>query len=166
MATITFKGATVNTSGELPRIGIQAPDFHLVTAELANTTVTDYQGKKVLMNIFPSIDTSVCALSVRTFNKNAAALPDTVVLCISKDLPFAQSRFCGAEGINAVKTLSAFRCDDFEKNYGLRMVDGPLEGLLARAVVVLDETGMVRYTELVPEIAQEPNYEAALAALK
>ncbi len=165
MSTITFKNTPVNTNGELPAVGSQAPEFLLVQTDLSELKVEDLKGKKVVINVFPSVDTSVCAMSVRKFNEKAAALPDTVVLCVSKDLPFAHARFCAAEGIANVKSVSTFRCNCFEKNYGLLMIDGPLKGLLARAVVVLDKTGKVVYTELVSEITQEPNYDAAIAAV-
>lgn len=165
MAKITFKGNDINTNGTLPEKGASAPDFKGVKSDLSEISLHDLKGKKVVINIFPSLDTAVCAASVRKFNKEAASLPNTVVLAISKDLPFAQGRFCTTEGINNVVTLSAFRCDCFEKNYGMLMVDGPLKGLLARGVVVVNEKGDVVYTELVPEITQEPNYEAAIASL-
>lgn len=165
MAQITFKGNPVQTCGDLPTIGSKAPDFSVTGNDLSDIILDDLKGRKVVLNVFPSIDTDVCAMSVRKFNENASKIPGAVVLCISKDLPFAQARFCGAEGIKNVKTVSVFRCDALEKNYGLLMTDGPLRGLLARAVIVLDEEGNVLYTELVPEIAQEPNYEAALAAV-
>lgn len=165
MAKITFKGNDINTNGTLPEKGAAAPDFKGVKSDLSEISLHDLKGKKVVINIFPSLDTAVCAASVRKFNKEAASLPNTVVLAISKDLPFAQGRFCTTEGINNVVTLSAFRCDCFENNYGMLMVDGPLKGLLARGVVVVNEKGDVVYTELVPEITQEPNYEAAIASL-
>ncbi|HLQ37857.1 MAG TPA: thiol peroxidase [Planctomycetota bacterium] len=166
MAKITFKGSPVTTMGDLPKIGSQAPDFALVKTDLATVSRKDLTGKRVVLNIFPSIDTSVCATSVRTFNQKAAALQNTVVLCVSKDLPFAQKRFCGAEGIDKVQAVSAFRGPDFGESYGVTLTDGPLAGLFARAVVVIGTDGKVAYTELVPEIAQEPNYDRALAALK
>ncbi len=165
MATVTFKGTPCNLSGELPAAGSAAPEFSLVNGDLATITLKEFTGKKVILNIFPSIDTSVCATSVRTFNKKASELANTVVLCISKDLPFAQGRFCGAEGLKDVITLSDFRTADFVDKYGLLITDGPLAGLLARAVVVINEEGKITYTELVPEIAQEPDYDAALSAL-
>ncbi len=165
MATVTLKGTPCNLSGELPATGSAAPEFTLVNGDLAAVGLKEYAGKKIILNIFPSIDTSVCATSVRTFNKKASELDNTVVLCISKDLPFAQGRFCGAEGLKDVVTLSDFRTPDFGAKYGLLITDGPLAGLLARAVVVIDQTGKIIYTELVPEIAQEPDYAAALAAL-
>ena len=166
MATLTFKGNPINTSGDLPAIGETAPDFKLVTAELKDVTLADFAGKKKLLNIVPSLDTSVCALSTRKFNDHAKAHPDTVILVISADLPFAQKRFCGDEGLNNVVTLSMMRSRKFAEDYGVLLEDGPLAGLTARAVVVLDENNQVRHAELVPEIAQEPDYGAALAALK
>ena len=165
MAQITFKGSPIHTCGELPAIGSAAPGFTLVKQDLSETTLNDYKGKKLVLNIFPSIDTGVCALSVKTFNAKAASLDNTVVLCVSMDLPFAQGRFCAAEGIENVVTASAFR-SAFGEHYGVTIADGPLAGLLSRAVVVIDETGKVIYTEQVPEIAQEPDYDAALAALQ
>ena len=165
MAKITFKGSPIQTSGELPAKGTAAPDFALVKQDLSETVLADYKGKRLVLNIFPSIDTGVCATSVRKFNERAAALTNAVVLCVSMDLPFAQSRFCGAEGIKNVVTASAFR-SAFGEHYGVIIAEGPLAGLFARAVVVINESGKVVYAEQVPEIAQEPNYEAALAALK
>jgi len=164
MAQVTFKGSPIKTAGELPEKGSVAPDFSLVKQDLAETSLADYRGKRLVLNIFPSIDTGVCAASVRTFNEKAAALKNTVVLCISLDLPFAHGRFCGAEGIKNVVTSSAFR-SAFGEQYGVTLIGGPLAGLLARAVVVIDESGKVLYTELVPEIAQEPDYDQALAVL-
>lgn len=167
MATITFKNEIkVNVAGELPAAGTTAPDFTLVKGDLSEITLKELAGKKVLLNIFPSIDTGVCAASVRKFNKEAAALSNTIVLAVSVDLPFAAGRFCAAEGIENVVTASAFRNPEFAKAYGLLMADGPLKGLLARSVVVINAEGKVVYNELVPEVTQEPNYEAALAALK
>jgi thioredoxin-dependent peroxiredoxin len=166
MAKITFKGNPVATIGDLPQTGAAAPDFTLVKNDLSPVTRKDLAGKNVILNIFPSIDTGVCATSVRTFNQKAAGLPNTVVLCVSKDLPFAQKRFCGAEGIDKVQTVSWFRGPDFGKDYGVTMTDGPLAGLFARAVVVLDASGKVTHTELVKEIAQEPDYSKALAAVR
>ena len=167
MATVTFQGKiNINTNGQLPGVGSVAPDFKAVKADLSEVSLSEFKGKRVVINIFPSIDTGVCAASVRRFNQEASSLDNTVVLCLSKDLPFAQARFCGAEGLDKVITVSAFRCDCFEKGYGLLMTDGPLKGLLARAVVVVDETGKIIYAELVPQITQQPNYEAAIAALK
>ena len=165
MATITLKGNAVHTSGDLPVVGSQAPDFKLVKNDLSESSLSEYKGSKVILNIFPSIDTGTCAASVRQFNKEAAELGNTKVLCISRDLPFAQARFCGAEGIANVVNLSDFRTGSFGKDYGLQIVDGPLNGLLSRSVVILDESGKVIYTEQVPEIVDEPNYKAALEAL-
>ena len=165
MAKITFKGAPVTTIGDLPKVGTPAPDFTLTKNDLSPIGKKDLAGKNVVLNIFPSIDTSTCATSVRTFNQKAAGMPNTVVLCVSKDLPFAMKRFCGAEGIEKVTTASWFRGADFGKDYGVTIKDGPLAGLFARAIVVLDKTGKITHTELVPEIAQEPNYDAALKAL-
>ena len=165
MAKITFKGNPVATIGELPKVGTTAPDFALTKNDLSTLTTKDLAGKHVVLNIFPSIDTGVCATSVRTFNQKAASMPNTVVVCVSKDLPFAQKRFCGAEGIEKVTTASWFRGQDFGKDYGVTMQDGPLAGLFARAVVVLDGTGKVVHSQLVPEIAQEPDYAQAIAAV-
>ncbi len=165
MAQITFKGSPIQTCGELPAKGTAAPDFTLVKQDLSETVLSDYKGKKLVLNIFPSIDTGVCAMSVRQFNEKAAALKNSVVLCVSMNLPFAQARFCGAEGIKSVVTASAFR-SAFGEHYGVTIAEGPLAGLLSRAVVVINESGKVIYTEQVPEIAQEPDYTAALAALQ
>jgi thioredoxin-dependent peroxiredoxin len=164
MAQITLKGNPINTIGELPQKGSVAATFTLVKSDLSETTLADYKGKKTILNIFPSIDTGTCATSVRTFNKQASQLENTTVVCISQDLPFALGRFCGAEGITNVVTASAFR-SSFANDYGLQLIDGPLKGLCARSVVVLDENGKVVYTELVKETTEEPNYTAALAAL-
>ncbi|MDK2857778.1 MAG: thioredoxin-dependent peroxiredoxin [Verrucomicrobiota bacterium] len=164
MARITLKGSPIQTVGELPAKGSAAPDFTLVKQDLSETALADYKGKRLVLNIFPSIDTEVCATSVRKFNEKAASLENTVLLCISADLPFAQGRFCGAAGIENVVTASTFR-STFGDDYGVTMTTGPLAGLLSRAVVVIDETGKVIYTEQVPEIAQEPDYDAALAVL-
>jgi thiol peroxidase len=167
MATVTLQGELkINVGGELPAVGSVASDFTLVKGDLSEVSLKDFKGKKVLLNIFPSIDTGVCAASVRQFNKDAAGLENTVVLGVSVDLPFAAGRFCAAEGIENVVTVSAFRNPEFAASYGVLMVDGPLKGLLARSVVVVDADGKVVYTELVPEVTQEPNYTAALAALK
>jgi thiol peroxidase len=166
MAKITFKGNPVSTVGELPKTGSPAPDFTLTKTDLSPLAKKDLAGKNVVLNIFPSIDTGVCATSVRTFNQKAASLPNTVVVCVSKDLPFAMKRFCGAEGIDKVTPASWFRGADFGQAFGVTMTDGPLAGLFARAVVVLDTQGRVTYTELVPEIAQEPSYDKALAAVR
>jgi thiol peroxidase len=156
---------TVNTNGVLPSIGSVAPDFVLTRNDLTEVMLKNYAGKNVVLNIFPSIDTSVCAMSVREFNKRAASAPNSVVLCISKDTPFALRRFCGAEGIDKVVTLSDFRNRGFAKSYGVEMVDGAMAGFFARAVVVIDEGGKVKYNELVPKIGQEPDYEGALKSL-
>lgn len=165
MAIVTLKGNTINTLGELPTVGSSAPDFILTKTDLSLTTLTNYKGKKVVLNIFPSIDTGTCAQSVRQFNKEASELKNTVVLCVSKDLPFAQARFCGAEGIDNVEMLSDFREGSFGRSYGLEFTDGPLQSLHSRAVVVIDDNGQVVYNELIPEIVDEPNYKAALEAL-
>ena len=167
MATVTLQGKiNINTNGQLPGVGSVAPDFKAVKADLSEVSLSEFKGKRVVINIFPSIDTGVCAASVRRFNQEASSLDNTVVLCLSKDLPFAQARFCGAEGLANVETLSAFRGDSFEKGYGLLMTDGPLQGLLARAVVVIDKGGKVVYTELVDDITHEPDYDRAIAALQ
>lgn len=166
MAQITLKGNPIHTSGELPAVGASAPSFTLVKGDLGETGLGDYAGRRVVLNIFPSLDTAVCATSVRTFNAKANGLPNTTVLCVSGDLPFAAKRFCAAEGLENVVPASCFRSPDFGKAYGVSLVDGPLKGLMARSVVVVDEKGKVVYTELVPEIAQEPNYDAALAVLR
>ena len=159
-------GNPVILLGEMPQVGDLAPDFEMVKGDLSTSRLSDYQGKRVVLNIFPSMDTEVCAASVRRFNKEVASLENTVVLCISKDLPFAQSRFCSANGIENVVSLSAFRCEEFDAAYGLRITSLPMDGLLARAVIVVDADGVVRYTELVPEITQEPDYDAVLSLLK
>ncbi len=164
MATTALRGNPINTVGDLPEPGSKAPEFELVKGDLSTVTSGDLAGQRVILNIFPSIDTAVCATSVRTFNERAASLDNTAVVCVSADLPFAASRFCGAEGIENVITGSTFR-DGFLDDYGVRMTDGPLAGVAARSVVVLDGDGTVLYTELVPEIAQEPDYDAAIAAL-
>ena len=166
MATTNFKGQPVKLIGEFIQVGKVAPDFELVKTDLSSFSLKDLNGKNVILNIFPSLDTSVCATSVRKFNKMAAGLKDTVVLAISKDLPFAHGRFCTTEGIENVIPLSDFRFSDFDESYGVRMADGPLAGLLARAVVVIGKDGKIAYTELVPEITQEPDYDKALAAVK
>jgi thiol peroxidase len=165
MASITLGGNPIHTQGELPKAGTKAPDFNLIKTDLSSKSLSDYAGSKLVLNIFPSIDTGVCAVSVRTFNQKASSLENTKVLCISRDLPFAQKRFCGAEGIENVENLSDFKTGSFGDAYGLTIVDGPLAGLHSRVVIVLDENGIVTYSEQVPEIAQEPNYELALAAL-
>lgn len=156
----------MNTSGDLPAVGTAAPDFELTKQDLSDVKLSDFTGKKVILNIFPSVDTSVCAASIRKFNQEASGLDNTVVLCISADLPFAQARFCGAENIENVETLSSFRDGGaFSSAYGVTFADGPFKGLTARSVVIVDEQGKVKYTELVPETGEEPNYDAALSAL-
>ena len=165
MATVPLKGNEIHTSGSMPEVGSIAPDFKGVKSDLSELSLSDLKGKRVVLNVFPSLDTSVCAASVRRFNKEAASLSNTVVLAVSKDLPFAHGRFCTTEGIENVVALSAFRCSCFEDKYGMLLIDGPLKGLLARGVIVIDEAGKVVYEELVPEITTEPNYEAALASL-
>lgn len=164
MTDITLDGTPVHTHGSLPTVGTKAPGFTLVGNDLSPIALADFAGSRLILNIFPSVDTGICATSVRTFNERAAGLENTKVLCISRDLPFAQARFCGAEGIENVTVASDFRTT-FGETYGVTMVTGPLEGLLARAVIVLDEKGNVTHSQLVPEIKQEPDYEAALAAL-
>ena len=166
MAKITFKGAPVTTIGDLPKVGTPAPDFTLTKNDLSPIGKKDLAGKNVVLNIFPSIDTSVCATTVRTFNQKAAGMPNTVVLCVSKDLPFAHKRFCAAENIDKVQAVSAFRGPDFGKDFGVTIKDGPLAGLFARAIVVISATGQVTHSELVPEIANEPNYDQAIAAVR
>jgi thiol peroxidase len=165
MSEITFKGSKVKTSGELPKVGAAALDFSLVKNDLSEVSLSDLKGKNIVLNIFPSLDTGVCAASVRRFNKEAASMPNTVILAVSADLPFASARFCTTEGIENVIPASVFRNPEFAKSYGVLMTDGPLKGLLARAVVVINSQGNVSYTELVPEIAQEPNYQAAISSI-
>ncbi|WP_298895222.1 thiol peroxidase [uncultured Psychroserpens sp.] len=166
MATVTLGGDTVHTSGTLPNVGSKAPDFKLTATDLSSKSLNDYAGHKLVLNVFPSVDTGTCAQSIREFNKEASNLDNTKVLCISKDLPFAMARFCGAEGLDNVVSLSDFRTGDFGKSYGLDFTDGAFEALLSRCVIVVDSQGTVTYTEQVPEIADEPNYKAALEALK
>ncbi|MHB8743009.1 MAG: thiol peroxidase [Sulfuricaulis sp.] len=166
MAQITLKGNPIHTNGDLPKVGSAAPDFMLTDADLNDLSLASFKGKKKLLNIVPSLDTPTCALSTKKFNEHAAQHPNTVVLIVSADLPFAQKRFCSAEHTDRVKTLSIMRDRNFSKDYGVLISDGPLKGLTARAVVVIDENDKVRFTELVPEIAHEPNYEKALASLK
>jgi len=166
MATITLKGNEIQTSGDLPNIGTKASDFTLVAGDLSKKSLSDFTGSKLILNIFPSIDTGTCATSVRTFNKTAASLENTKVLCISRDLPFAQGRFCGAEGIKNVVMLSDFISGEFGNSYGLNIINGPLEGLNSRCIVVIDENGTIIHTEQVSETVDEPNYDAALNALK
>lgn len=165
MASITLGGNPIHTNGELPAVGSKAPNFELLKTDLSKATLADFKGSKLVLNIFPSIDTGTCATSVRTFNADASQLTNTKVLCISRDLPFAQKRFCGAEGLDNVINLSDFNTGSFGKDYGLEISDGPLAGLHSRVVIVLDENGTVVYTEQVGEIANEPNYAAALATL-
>lgn len=165
MATITFKGGAVHTEGELPKVGTTAPDFMAVNTDLSEVSLLNFKGKKLVLNIFPSIDTGVCAASVRKFHKEASGLNNVAIACVSKDLPFALNRFCGAEGIDNLVMLSDFR-GGFSKNYQVTFTDSPLKGLLSRAIVVIDENGQVIHNEQVAETTNEPNYEAALAALK
>ena len=165
MASITLGGAPTNTIGELPAVGSKAPDFTLSGADLSSKSLADFSGSNLILNIFPSVDTGVCATSVRTFNKTAASLENTKVLCISRDLPFAQARFCGAEGIENVVMLSDFANGSFGKDYGVEISDGAFSNLHSRAIVVVNGEGTVMYTEQVPEVGQEPNYEAAVAAI-
>ena len=165
MAKISSRGEIVETSGELPAVGEAAPDFKLRRADLSEVSLADYAGSRLVLNIFPSIDTPTCAKSVRQFNERASALPNTKVLCVSADLPFALGRFCGAEGIENVETASVYRTPSFGQDYGVYMAEGRLGGLLARAVVVTDEEGTIIHHELVPEIAQEPDYDAVAASL-
>lgn len=165
MSTVTLGGNPVHTNATLPAVGSVAPQFQLVGNDLSDVSLQDFKGQRVILNIFPSIDTATCATSVRTFNKMANDLENTKVLCISRDLPFAQKRFCGSEGLENVVNLSDFRDGSFGNDYGLTLTDSALKGLHARAIVVVDENGVVSHTELVSEIANEPNYEAALKAL-
>jgi thioredoxin-dependent peroxiredoxin len=165
MAHITLKGNAFNTLGNLPEVGTKASDFKLTAVDLSHKSLTDFAGKKVILNIFPSVDTGTCAASVREFNKKAAGLKDTVVLCISKDLPFAQARFCGAEGIENVVMLSDFANGNFGLTYQLNITNGPLANLHSRAIIIINENGTIGYTEQISEIADEPNYTAALNAL-
>jgi len=166
MAQIQFKGNPFHTAGILPGRGEAAPNFTLTKSDLSDLSLAQYKGKRVVLNIFPSLDTPVCAASVRRFNEEASKLENTTVLCISKDLPFAQARFCAAEGLKNVVTVSEYKDDNFGRRYGVKILDGPLAGLFSRAVVVVDENGKVLHTEQVPEITQEPDYAAALKALK
>ena len=164
MAEVTIEGATVSTNGELPKVGDQLPAFTLADAELKDVTLDDFAGKRIVLNIFPSVDTPTCQAQLRTFNKQASSLDNTVVIGVSVDLPFAQERFCGAEGLDDVHTFSAFR-STFGKDYGVTLADTPLEGLLSRGVIVTDANHTVVYSELVPEITDEPDYDAAIDAL-
>ena len=165
MATITLGGNPIHTTGELPQTQTQAPDFKLVKTDLSTVSLADFAGQRIVLNIFPSIDTSTCATSTRTFNAKASGLDNTAVLCIARDLPFAMKRFCGAEGLDKVIPLSDFKTGQFGKDYGLEIADGNFAGLHSRAVVVIDENGRVIYTEQVAEIGDEPNYDKALAVL-
>lgn len=165
MASITLGGTPVNTSGNLPNIGSKAPDFKLTATDMSTKTLSDFGGHKLVLNIFPSVDTGVCAQSIRSYNQEAAEMENTKVLCISRDLPFAQQRFCGAEGIENVVMLSDFKDGSFGKAYGLDFINGAFDALLSRCVIVLDENGIVQYTEQVQEIGEEPNYKASLYAL-
>ena len=165
MAQITLKGNPVATVGELPAAGTAAPSFTLVNKDMSEANMADFAGKRIVLNIFPSLDTPVCAASVRRFNLEASSIPDTVVLCISADLPFAHKRFCEVEGIENVVSLSVFRSPEFGNDYGVTITDGPLKGILSRAVVIVDKDGKVIHAEQVPEITQEPDYEAALKAM-
>ncbi|MFA5298565.1 MAG: thiol peroxidase [Lutibacter sp.] len=165
MTKITLKGNPIKTIGKLPKVGSTAPKFTLIKSDLSKVKLSSFKGSKLLLNIFPSLDTGTCAASVRRFNKEAGELKNTKVLCISRDLPFAQARFCGAEGLENVITLSDFAKGKFGKNYGLTIEDGPLANLHSRAIVIIDEEGLVTYTQQVPEIIDEPDYEAALKAL-
>ena len=165
MAQVAFKGHPVQTSGQLPAIGVQAPGFTLAGSDLSDLCLAAYAGRKIVLNIFPSIDTPVCAASVRRFNAEAAVLGDTVVLCVSADLPFAHGRFCTVEGLEKVVPASVFRSPAFGQDYGVTITEGPLRGLLSRAIVIIGAEGQILYTEHVAEITQEPDYEAALRAL-
>jgi thiol peroxidase len=165
MANVTLGGTPVNTSGTLPEIGSITPDFKLTTTDLASKSLSDYAGHNIVLNVFPSVDTGTCATSIREFNKAASTLKNTKVLCVSKDLPFAMARFCGAEGLDNVESLSDFKDGNFGRTYGLDFTDGPFEALLSRCVIVIDSQGIVKHTEQVSEIADEPNYQAALNAL-
>lgn len=165
MASVALGGNPLHTNGDLPITGTTAPNFNLVKSDLSVANLNDFSGTRLILNIFPSIDTSTCATSVRQFNQLASSLENTKVLCISRDLPFAQKRFCGAEGLDNVLTLSDFNTGDFGKDYGLELIDGKMKGLHARAVIVLDENHKISHVELVPDIKDEPNYDAALAAL-
>lgn len=165
MAKITFKGSEVNTVGNLPKVGDKAVAFSLVKSDLSEAKLADLKGKNIVLNVFPSIDTGVCATSVRKFNKEASKLNNTVVLAVSADLPFASGRFCTTEGIQNVEPASVFRNPEFGKDYGMLMTDGPLKGLLARCVIVINPEGNISYTELVPEIGQEPDYQSAINSI-
>jgi thiol peroxidase len=166
MATVTLQGKPQQTVGDLPKVGSQAPDFTLTKTDLSEVTLTDCLGKKILLSIFPSVDTGTCATAMRRFNEQMNNMTNVTALCISADLPFAQKRFCAAENLNNITSVSVFRHPDFGKKYGVLLTTGPLTGLLSRAVIIINEKGKVTYTQLVPEIAAEPDYEAALAALQ
>lgn len=166
MAKITLKGSPINTIGDLPAVGSKAPEFKLTGSDLSIKTLEDFKGSKIVLNIFPSLDTSVCASSVREFNVQSASLENVKVICISKDLPFAHARFCETEGIKNVVNLSEFKDTNFGDNYEVTIADGPLAGLFSRAIVIIDEEGKVVYTQQVPEITQEPDYDGALNAVK
>lgn len=165
MATITLKGNPIHTIGELPDVGTKANNFELVTKTLARVTMADFSGSRLVLNIFPSLDTGTCAASVRYFNELAGKLPDTKVLCISRDTPFAQSRFCGAEGLENVHTLSDFETGQFGKDYGLQLIDGPMKGFLSRVVIIVSPEGIVEYTQQVPVLSDEPNYDEVVSKL-
>lgn len=165
MATITLKGNPIETIGDLPAVGSKVPGFNLTNTDLQDSSLSDYSPKKLVLNIFPSLDTPVCAASVRKFNSEASSLKNTTVLCISADLPFAHKRFCESEGLENVQALSTFRSPQFGKDFGVEITTGPLKGLLSRAVVIVDSEGIVKYVEQVPEIAQDPDFDAALKAL-
>lgn len=166
MATITLKGNTIHTNGELPAVGSKSPNFELVANDLSTVSLDNYKGSRLVLNIFPSIDTGICAMSVHAFNKEVAEMDNTKILCISRDLPFAQARFCGAEGIEDAITLSDFADGSFGNDFGVTITDGPMKALHSRAVVVLDENHQIVHTEQIPEIVQEPDYKKALAALQ
>ncbi len=166
MASITLQGNEIHTIGDLPNVGRPGPDFLLTKTDLSDVKPSDFSGKRIVLNIFPSIDTPVCAMSVRKFNELASSLNNTLVLCVSKDLPFAHARFCGAEGLENVISASEMRNHDFGDRYGVRMIDGPMAGLLARSIVILDESGTVVYGRLAPEIKEEPDYDSAVSVLK
>ncbi len=165
MASVTLKGNPIHTLGNLPAVGSKAPDFKLAKTDLSDVTLNDYQGSRLILNIFHSVDTGTCAQSVRQFNEEASELVNTKILCISKDLPFAQTRFCGAEGIENVEMLSDFRDGSFGRDYGLVFTDGPIKGLLSRSIIVLDENGIVQHTEQEQEVVEEPNYKDSMYAL-
>lgn len=165
MSSITFKGNPIETVGELPKVGDKAPDFRVTNTDLEDVSLSDFEGKNLILNIFPSVDTGICAASVREFNKRASGLKNTQVLCVSKDLPFAHKRFCGAEGIENVISASQYKDQSFSEKYRVDMLNGPLAGLMSRAIVVINEEGEVTYVEQVPEIVQEPDYDKALASI-